>query len=105
MKLWQALARGATNGGTRVVMHILDPIRGESSREVVIGREIDADTVRRFAEAGALHVVVDYAGGVPSSRLVSRDQWLRVRERREAAAQDADPKVWRRREELDVRVG
>jgi hypothetical protein len=105
MNLWSTLTRGGAASGSRVIVHILDPIKGASTREVTVGRDVDADTVHRFAEAGALHVVVDYTGGVPSSTVCTRAQWLRMRERQEAAVQEVDPRVWRRRDELDIRVG
>ena len=86
----------------RVVAHILDPITGYSNRELRVGTDIDADTVWRLGHEGEIFLVVDYQGGVPTATVCRREQWLRAQARQDASHVEADPTVWRKREELKI---
>jgi hypothetical protein len=101
MSLWSAV-RKQLSSQKRVVAHILDPITGYSNRELRIWTDIDPDTVRRLGHDGEVFVIVDYQGGVPTATVCERDQWLRAQARRDASADDVDPSVWRKREELRI---
>lgn len=103
MSLWSPKARLTSASNGRVVAHILDPITGYSNRELHVGKDIAEDTVRRLGENGAVFVVVDYAGGVPSATVCRRAQWLRAQARQHAIDHDVDARVWRQREELEIR--
>jgi len=102
MSLWRAVLRKQLPSDDRVVAHILDPISGYSNRELRVGTDIDPDTVQRLGHNGEIYIVVDYQGGVPSATVHRRDQWLRAQARQDANHIDADPSVWRRREELQI---
>lgn len=85
-----------------MVAHILDPISGYSSRELRVGRDIDADTVRRLGDDGAVYLVVAYDGGVPTATLCTRAAWLRAQTKQVAEDRVVDAAVWRRRDELEI---
>jgi len=97
-----AVLRKQRPSNDRVVAHILDPITGYSNRELRIGTDIDPDTVRRLGYDGEIFVVVDYQGGVPTATVRRREQWLRAQARQDASHVEADPTVWRKREELKI---
>jgi hypothetical protein len=59
MSLWSKLTRKTFGSNVRVVAHILDPISGYSNRDLQVGKDIDADTVRRLGDNGAVFVVVE----------------------------------------------
>ena len=46
MSLWRAVTRMKLGSNDHVVAHILDPITGYSNRDLQVGKDIDADTVR-----------------------------------------------------------
>ncbi|HTN48657.1 MAG TPA: hypothetical protein VMK32_04425 [Burkholderiaceae bacterium] len=102
MSPWRKIVRSKLGTNDRVVAHILDPITGYANREMLVGKDIDPDTVRRLGDDGDVFVVVDYQGGVPTATVCRRDQWLRVRAKQDATHEDADVAVWRKREELQI---
>ena len=103
MSLWSELTRTTFVSSGRVVAHILDPITGYSNRDLEVGKDIDADTVRRLGENGSVFVVVAYDGGAPSATLCKKAQWLRAKARQDAVEHVVDAKVWHKREELEIR--
>ena len=102
MSLWSALARRTFGSDGRVVAHILDPVTGYSNRDLQVGKDIDADTVRRLGENGEVFVVVAYDGGAPTATICKRAQWLRARAKQDAIDRDGDTSVWRTRQELEI---
>jgi hypothetical protein len=102
MGVWSSLIRAAHARGGRVVVHVFDEITGYAIREAQVGRDVDADTVRRLGEGGALYVVVDYEGGAPTATICHRAQWLRARSRHEIASQPVEAATWRKRDELEI---
>ena len=102
MSLWSALARATFASSNRVVAHILDPISGYSSRDLQVGKDIDADIVRRLGDNGAVFVVVAYEGGSPSATVCKREQWLRAQAQQQVAHRDVDASVWSKRQELEI---
>jgi len=103
MSLWSAVTRRKLGSNGHVVAHILDPITGYSNRDLQVGKDIDADTVRRLADNGAVFVVVAYEGGAPSATVCKRTQWLRAKAKQGVVEEDVDAWVWRKREELEIR--
>jgi len=102
MSLWSALTGTTLGSSGRVVAHILDPITGYSNRDLQVGKDIDADTVRRLGDNGAVFVVVAYEGGTPTATVCKRAQWLRAQTQQRAADQDVDTSVWGKRQELEI---
>jgi hypothetical protein len=102
MGLWSALTRTTFGSSGRVVAHILDPITGYSNRDLAVGKDIDADTVRRLGDNGAVFVVVAYEGGTPTATLCKRAQWLRAQAQHHAVDRDVDSSVWGKRQELEI---
>ena len=102
MSLWNRLARRTFGSDDRVIAHILDPITGYSNRELQVGRDIDADTVRRLGDNGAVFVVVAYEGGTPTATVCKRPQWLRAQAQQHTADRDVDVSVWGKRQELEI---
>jgi hypothetical protein len=102
MSLWSALTRTTFGSSGRVVAHILDPITGYSNRDLAVGKDIDADTVRRLGDNGAVFVVVAYEGGTPTATLCKRAQWLRAQAQHHAVDRDVDSSVWGKRQELEI---
>lgn len=102
MSLWSALIGTTPGSSGRVVAHILDPITGYSNRDLQVGKDIDADTVRRLGDNGAVFVVVAYEGGTPTATVCKRAQWLRTQAQQRAADQDVDTSVWGKRQELEI---
>jgi len=102
MGLWSTVRRTVHGTKDRVVAHILDPISGYSNRELRVGTDIPADTVRRMGENGEVFIVVTYESGVPSAIVRRRADWLRVQARQEDVGPVPDPSVWRSREELKI---
>ena len=102
MRLWSALTRTTFGAGGRVVAHILDPISGYSNRDLQVGKDIDADTVRRLGDNGAVFIVVAYEGGTPTATICKRPQWLRAQAQQRAAVGDVDASVWGKRQELEI---
>ena len=102
MSLWSAVLQKRPRAHGRVVAHVLDPITGYSNRELTVGKDIDADVVRRLGENGEVFLIVAYDGGVPSATLCSRAQWLRIRAKQDAVDRADDAAVWRAREELRI---
>lgn len=103
MSLWSAVTRSKLSPNGHVVAHILDPITGYSNRDLEVGKDIDADIVRRLGDNGAVFVVVAYEGGAPSATVCKKAQWLRAKAKQDVVEKDVDVRVWRRREELEVR--
>jgi hypothetical protein len=102
MSLWGDVLQMRPRARGRVVAHVLDPINGYSNRELTVGKDIDADIVRRLGENGEVFLIVAYEVGVPSAILCSRAQWLRIRARQDAVDRADDAAVWRSREELRI---
>jgi hypothetical protein len=102
MSLWSELRRTTFVSSGRVVAHILDPITGYSNRDLQVGKDIDADTVRRLGDNGAVFIVVDYAGGTPTATVCKRAQWLRAQAQQRAAETGLDTTVWGKRQELEI---
>jgi hypothetical protein len=102
MSLWRVLTRTTFGSSGRVVAHILDPITGYSNRDLQVGKDIDADTVRRLGDNGAVFVVVSYDGGTPTATICKRPQWLRAQAQQHAAHRDVDVSVWGKRQELEI---
>ena len=102
MSLWSALTQRTFGSKGRVVAHILDPIAGYSNRDLQVGKDIDADSVRRFADNGAVFIVVAYEGGTPTATVCKRAQWLRAQAKQNAAHRDVDASVWGQRHELEI---
>lgn len=102
MSLWSALTRRTFGADGRVVAHILDPIAGYSNRDLQVGKDIDADTVRRLGDNGAVFVVVAYEGGSPTATVCKRAQWLRAQAKQAAGDRAVDASVWRKRQELEI---
>jgi hypothetical protein len=103
MSFWSALTRRTLGSNHRVVAHILDPITGYSNRDLQVGKDIDADTVRRLGDNGAVFVVVAYEGGTPTATVCKQAQWLRAQAEQLAADRDVDASVWGKRQELEIR--
>lgn len=103
MNLWSAVTRRKLGSNGHVVAHILDPITGYSNRDLEVGKDIDADTVRRLGDNGAVFIVVAYEGGAPSATVCRRAQWLRAKAKQDVVDHDVDAWVWRKREELEIR--
>ena len=103
MNLWSAVTRRKLGPNGHVVAHILDPITGYSNRDLEVGKDIDADIVRRLGDNGAVFVLVDYEGGAPSATVCNKAQWLRAKAKQDVVEKDVDAWVWRKREELEVR--
>ena len=102
MSLWSALTRKTFGSNGRVVAHILDPITGYSNRDLQVGKDIDADTVRRLGDNGAVFVVVAYERDTCTATVCKRAQWLRAKAKQEAVDRNVDASVWRKREELEI---
>jgi hypothetical protein len=102
MSLWSALTRRKFGSNDRVVAHILDPITGYSNRDLQVGKDIEADTVRRLGDNGAVFVVVDYQGGTATAIVCKRAHWLRAQAQQHAAERDVDASVWGKRQELEI---
>ena len=102
VSLWSALTRRTFGSNDRVVAHILDPITGYSNRDLQVGKDIDADTVRRLGDNGAVFLVVAYDGGAPTATVCKRAQWLRAQAQHRAADRDIDASVWSKRQELEI---
>jgi len=102
MSLWSALSCRTFGSNGRVVAHILDPIAGYSNRDLQVGKDIDADTVRRLGDNGAVFVVVAYEGDTCTATVCKRAQWLRAKAKQDAVDQNVDASVWRKREELEI---
>ena len=75
MSLWSELTRTTFVSSGRVVAHILDPITGYSNRDLQVGKDIDAETVRRLGDNGAVFIVVAYEGGTPTATVCKRARW------------------------------
>ena len=65
-------------------------------------KDIDADTVRRLGDNGAVFVVVAYDGGTPTATICKRPQWLRAQAQQHAADRNVDASVWGKRQELEI---
>jgi hypothetical protein len=102
MGLWSTVRRRVHRSEGRVVAHILDPIAGYSNRELRIGSDIAAETVRRMGDNGEVFIVVSYKSGVPSAIVRRRADWLRVQARQDDLDPVSDTSVWRAREELKI---
>ena len=102
MSLWSELTRTTFVSSGRVVAHILDPITGYSNRDLQVGKDIDAETVRRLGDNGAVFIVVAYEGGTPTATVCKRAQWLRVQAQQHAADRGVDATVWGKRQELEI---
>jgi hypothetical protein len=102
MSFWNSVKRKKPGVKGHVVAHILDPITGYSNRDLQVGKDIDADTIRRLGDSAEVFVVVDYEGGVASANLCKRAQWLRTRAEQVDKNRTVDVSVWRRREELKI---
>jgi hypothetical protein len=102
MSLWSALTRSTFGSNGRVVAHILDPITGYSNRDLQVGKDIDADTVRRLGDNGAVFVVVAYEGGSPTATVCKQVQWLRAQAKQNATDRNVDASVWHEREEFEI---
>ena len=100
MSLWSALTRRTFGSNGRVVAHILDPITGYSNRDLQVGKDIEADTVRRLGDNGAVFVVVAYERDTCTATVCKRAQWLRAKAKQDAVNGDAP--AWRQREELEI---
>lgn len=86
----------------RVVAHILDPITGYSNRELAVGKDIAADSVRRLGDHGEVFIVVTYDGGSPTATLCTRTQWHRARTKQDPVGPEPGAAAWPRREELEI---
>jgi hypothetical protein len=102
MGLLDTIIGRKTPSAGRVVAHILDPITGYSNRELVVGKDIAADSVRRLGDRGEVFVVVAYDGGAPTATLCTRAQWLRARAKHDPVTPEAGAAAWPRREELEI---
>jgi len=66
----------------RVTVHVLDAFQGPTDTEWVVGRDVTADVVERFAdpETDALYAVVFYEGAEPrATKVTSRARWEELR--------------------------
>jgi hypothetical protein len=102
MGLWRAISRTTLGPGDHVVAHILDPIAGYSNRDLRVGTDIDADTVRRLGDQGAVYIVVAYGNGEPTVNVCTRAAWLRAQTKQTHDDRVVDAAVWRKREELKI---
>lgn len=102
MTLWDAITGRKTQSMGRVVAHIFDPITGYSNRELVVGKDIAADSVHRLGDRGEVFLLVAYDGGAPTATLRTRAQWLRARAREDPVTPEAGVAAWPRREELEI---
>ena len=102
MGIWNAVTRRKRGPKDRVVAHILDPISGHLNRDLCVGKDIDAETVRRLGDSGEIFVIVDYEGGVPTATVCKQAQWLRAQAEQDGKDQPVDTSVWRQREELEI---
>jgi len=102
MGLWSALSRVNLGSGEHVVAHILDPIAGYSNRDLRVGKDIDAETVRRLGDQGAVYIVVAYGDGEPTVNVCTRAAWLRAQAKQTIDDRVIDASVWRKRDEIKI---
>jgi hypothetical protein len=102
MKLWDAMTGRKTQSMGRVVAHIFDPITGYSNRELAVGKDIAADSVRRLGDRGEVFLLVAYDGGEPTATLCTRGQWQKARANQDPVTPGAGAAAWPRREELEI---
>jgi len=60
---------------TSVIAHMLDPNTGYVRHQMVVGQQIDAETVEKFAEGENIFVLVAYEKGVPKHIICKREMW------------------------------
>ena len=62
-----------------VIAHLLDPNKGYTTQEWTIGKDVDAETVTRFAQDKNLYIAIAYKNGEPVLTVCSRAMWENAR--------------------------
>ncbi len=65
--------------GTSIVAHMLDPNTGYTRHPMVIGEQIDEETVQKFGEGKNVYIIVAYEKGIPNHIICKREKWEEVK--------------------------
>ena len=63
----------------KVTAHLLDPKAGHTTQEWIVGRDVDAETVTRFAQDDNLYIAIAYKSGEPVLTVCSKAIWESAR--------------------------
>lgn len=60
---------------TMVTAYLLDPKAGHTTQEWIIGQDVEAETVARFAQNNRLYIAIAYKGGQPVLTVCNKATW------------------------------
>ena len=74
MGIFDIFTGGKTNP-KKVIAHLLDPKAGYTTQEWIVGRDVDVETVSRFAQDGNLYIAIAYKSGEPVLTVCNKAMW------------------------------